>query len=510
MPMLFFLLLSCRMTPIGESSIGEVELPVLPPRQEVVLPPAEAPTPARDIRIALIGEVRGEVEPCGCPTLPYGGFVRRERLLEELRAEPSPLFQLDAGDTLMKGFSSTRDALGVRAEAVLRMSAAVGVDAWAPGPSDIQAVGTRGILAAPIPAISATWAGEDGRLFLPPAIVLERDGIRLGVIGLSAVPSSMADQEAIYPVDPVDAARSAAAGLPDDLDLIVALSSLSAMDAERVAQNVPAIAAILSTQGGSYEDPYVVDGGPALVEVPDRGRYLSLVHVRLGAGPSADLRLLPTAQRWRERLTLQQQHRQLGTPALAAELASVEDAFAELGAGRNLMYLDVLPLSEVYDGRASVGADLEQFLSSLVDEAAAVAEQEPTALEPGYASSGSCSNCHLQEFARWAYTDHAQAAWMSLVERDATENPECVSCHSTGFGEVGGFGELTPSNLRKFKAVQCEACHGPMRGHNGNGNVQPRPISAASCLGCHDVANSPDFDFASYLQRASCQPAATP
>ena len=174
------------------------------------------------------------------------------------------------------------------------------------------------------------------------------------------------------------------------------------------------------------------------------------------------------------------------------------------------MYLDVIPLSEAYDGSTSVEAALERFLSSLVDEAAAVAQQEPTPMEPGYASSGSCSNCHIQEFARWTYTDHAQAAWMSLVERDATENPECVSCHSTGFGEVGGFGELTPANLRKFKAVQCEGCHGPMRGHNGSNNVHSRPITEASCLGCHDAANSPDFEFASYLQRASCQPTEVP
>lgn len=493
-----------------ESSIGEVELPVLPPRLEAALPPVEALRPPRDIRIALVGEVRGEVEPCGCPTLPYGGFVRRERLLAELRAEPAPLFHLDAGDTLMKGFSSTREALGVRADAVLRMSAEVGVDVWAPGPSDIQAIGADGILDAPVPAISATWAREDGDLLLPPSTVLERDGIRLGIIGLSAIPSSMTDQTRIYPVDPVDAARSAAAELPDDLDLIVALSSLNALEAERVAREVPALSAILSTQGGSYEDPYVIDGGPALVEVPDRGRYLSLVHVRLGAGPSANLRLLPTAQRWRERLTLQQQHRQLGTPALAEALAKSEAAFDEVGAGRNLMYLNVLPLSEAYDGNTSVEAELEHFLSSLVDEAAAVAQQEPTPLEPGYASSGSCSNCHIQEFARWAYTDHAQAAWMSLVQRDATENPECVSCHSTGFGEVGGFGELTPANLRKFKAVQCESCHGPMRGHRGSGDVRSRPITEASCLGCHDAANSPDFEFASYLQRATCQPTETP
>ena len=35
--------------------------------------------------ISLVGEVRGELEPCGCPTLPYGGFPRRAKALKEIR-----------------------------------------------------------------------------------------------------------------------------------------------------------------------------------------------------------------------------------------------------------------------------------------------------------------------------------------------------------------------------------------------------------------------------------------
>jgi predicted CXXCH cytochrome family protein len=31
------------------------------------------------------------------------------------------------------------------------------------------------------------------------------------------------------------------------------------------------------------------------------------------------------------------------------------------------------------------------------------------------------------------------------------------------------------------------------------------PVTEAGCIQCHDQANSPDFDYASYLRRASCQ-----
>ena len=504
-------LLACTSSSPEESVVGTGELPPLPPRAAPDLSPAGEPLPVRELRLALVGEVRGEVEPCGCPTLPYGGFVRRQRLLDELRAEPTPLFHLDAGDTLLKGFSSTRTDRDARAVAVLDLTAAVGVDAWAPGPSDLLAVGLAGIRDAPTPAISATWASPDGSLALPASIVLERQDVRLGVIGLSAQPSDPSLRELIVQLDPVDAARAAVAALPEDLDLLIGLGSLPEADAARVAASVPQLAAILSTQGGSYSDPHTPDGGGALlVEAPDRGRYLALLHVRLGSGPGQDLLLAPGAQRWRERLTLQQQARQLGTPALQASLAETEAAFAAVGTGRNLAHLDAIPLSDAYDGPTAVADTVSSFKEEVLAQASATAAQDLTPLEPGYASSGGCINCHTAEFSRWTFTDHARSAWMSLVARDAVENPECIGCHTTGFGEVGGFGELTGANLRKYKAVQCEACHGPLRGHPEAPSVSARPITEATCVGCHDAANSPDFDFETYLRRATCQEPGSP
>ena len=52
--------------------------------------------------ITLVGEVRGEIEPCGCPTLAYGGFARRAQFMETL-PDRLPTFQLDAGELLLKG-----------------------------------------------------------------------------------------------------------------------------------------------------------------------------------------------------------------------------------------------------------------------------------------------------------------------------------------------------------------------------------------------------------------------
>ena len=64
--------------------------------------------------------------------------------------------------------------------------------------------------------------------------------------------------------------------------------------------------------------------------------------------------------------------------------------------------------------------------------------------------------------------------------------------------------------LRSFKGVQCESCHGPLRGHPEDGRVDAHAVTEATCVGCHDAANSPDFDFASYLRRATCQDTSVP
>ena len=60
------------------------------------------PKKSRWFSIAAVGEVRGEIEPCGCPTLPYGGFARRDMMLQEMQ----PSFHVDVGEMLLKGFST--------------------------------------------------------------------------------------------------------------------------------------------------------------------------------------------------------------------------------------------------------------------------------------------------------------------------------------------------------------------------------------------------------------------
>ena len=131
----------------GEQFAPAPDLPELAERQSWAgTLREESPSEVRELTVALVGELRGEIQPCGCPTLPYGGFSRREVLLNQLREEGRPLFHLDAGESLLKGVaSSNREDAEVRTQAIVGLMRQVGVDALAPGPTDLLALGLEGL-----------------------------------------------------------------------------------------------------------------------------------------------------------------------------------------------------------------------------------------------------------------------------------------------------------------------------------------------------------------------------
>lgn len=473
------------------------ELPPLPPRAADVDGAAPgAPRPLREALVVWTAAVRGEIEACGCPTVPYGGLGRRAKLLERLRGLDVPVFTLDAGDMLVKGsMSRGPDSRRERAQTLLGLMSGLGLDAWAPSPGDLVPGGAE--LLTGSGALSATWPG------FPGARVISRGGFELGVLGISAPDGQSPATDVVEAARRAMAAASTAAGSAggagDGVDLWVALSNADGATNRRLVAEIPEIGVVLGERAES-------DTAAPVLSVPDRGRYVGMLHVAMGSTPGA-LRIVEDGPV--ERLAEHRARMADSTdPAWDGrqQVPALRDAVAQLASGHNLAWVDRRPLGSDLDGISPLDPALAKTRVDVTASAQARAETTPS----GYVSGAACVRCHSDYFAAWSYSPHAQA-FGPLLTRGASTNPECLSCHTTGYGEPGGFGEPSDANLSRFKAVQCEACHGPLAGHPERGTTATTGRSSAdlardpnTCLGCHDEANSPQFDYGTYLGRVSC------
>lgn len=138
---------------------------------------------------------------------------------------------------------------------------------------------------------------------------------------------------------------------------------------------------------------------------------------------------------------------------------------------------------------------------------------------PAYVGNERCSMCHRAQYQDWQRSKHARAFEVLKAgshrvdkrkagldpERDYTAAPECLRCHTTGYGLEGGFVSL--SATPEQAGVGCEECHGPgeryreihkaargaidRTGLIAAGQRFPSVSDAAACRSCHDHEDSP-------------------
>ncbi len=143
---------------------------------------------------------------------------------------------------------------------------------------------------------------------------------------------------------------------------------------------------------------------------------------------------------------------------------------------------------------------VRQLLTDFYREVAESSEHQPLFTDQlleqqtknGYVSASACQDCHEQEYLQWSATRHA-FAFETLLKKERYFDPNCVSCHTTGFGYQTGF--QIGDEKSAFKGVQCETCHGPGKQHVGNPKKTNIRLAAETslCLKCHDTKHSPGF-----------------
>ncbi len=153
---------------------------------------------------------------------------------------------------------------------------------------------------------------------------------------------------------------------------------------------------------------------------------------------------------------------------------------------------------ELLDSDASIDERVRAILDDYDTEVAQLLKnREEPPQGTGYVGATRCAQCHQTFMESWKATRHAQA-FSSLENVGKASDPECVACHSVGFGEQGGFYtlETTPS----LANVQCESCHGLNRDHIEDYTVPMKRVTAEDCRTCHTPDNSPEFNYSKYRE----------
>jgi hypothetical protein len=166
-------------------------------------------------------------------------------------------------------------------------------------------------------------------------------------------------------------------------------------------------------------------------------------------------------------------------------------------------YLSDFRLEESIEFHPDVNPILEAYRDALKTEnLLAAVPRKPMDLE--YVGDKSCRECH-EPTCNFLDTSSHKRAWATLVETNDHFDPECVSCHVTGYGETSGF--LSFEKTPELVNVTCESCHGPGELHV---NTQaPMPVKhpkQSLCIVCHDADNSPQFRYEKYWPQIAHPP----
>lgn len=112
-----------------------------------------------------------------------------------------------------------------------------------------------------------------------------------------------------------------------------------------------------------------------------------------------------------------------------------------------------------------------------------------------FVGADTCAQCHPTPHAEWTQTLHA-GALETLEAIGQGANSQCLSCHTVGFGQEGGFVDRATTN--SLAGVQCENCHGAGLDHVRDplsDAVKPVvDISADVCGACHQGSHHPNFE----------------
>ena len=534
---------------VGGASELPTPEPVDPEQWRLTTPPGEH---APWLRLVYAQDTRAELEACGCPGAASGGYARRLVLLDGLRAWLPDVLLLEGPVSLSKVIGGTESVASqdrARAREIIGLLGVTGVEAFFPGQPDFAVLAPKELASAATSAGVKVVATNLAPAVRPPSVsrfhAWEQDGRRVLILGLLGSPRSDVERKLSPVVDVLEATR-AVIEEAGPADVVVAFTAANLRERRTWLEGgLPVDVLLAPFESPTDQAERWVDSDTWSVRADPLGRALRRVDIAL-TGTERGVARRPLEEQHvrnlaaRERAWLDQHRLMMDLEARIAEGTDPReraegldgavrvdpttdpDAIREvlarivlergkslsaLPAGstrRHVVAADLLALPESLPEDPAVAARLDAYQAKWIDTIGAeFAAAEPPSDGGAYVGMDACVSCHQPIYAGWTHSAHGRA-YRDIYERGEHRNPDCLGCHTTGFGVPGGFAD--PSDTSLFN-VQCEACHGPMDRHvreaqrpgfkPGGGAT----VTEQTCLRCHDPANSPSFDYAEYLPR---------
>ena len=405
-----------------------------------------APKP-QTVSFLFTGDVRGRLVPCGCFTGQLGGLTRIATFFGPATGDQ---VRVDVGDAL----AGTADYERIQYGYIQQAFARLGYEALNVGHREaaLSAEELRGLKAkAPVPMLSANLLDRaSGAPIFDTHRIIVRQGWRIALVGVMdarGIGETLGEGLAIEA--PEVTLGKVLPRLKDQADFIVLLAFTDEAGMSALAKQFYEIDVIL---GGKVRQPsqqIVKENRALILATTNESRAVGVLETKLVAP-----------------------HRQ------------------EMIRGEVVLVSDQIPQDATIAALATQYRDEVRRTKLAIDDPATLQEDMVPGVQARstFAGTQSCTSCHPQAMQAWAKSGHARA-FHTLLETKADADPNCLPCHTVGFGKPSGYRrELAGA---KLVDVGCESCHGPGSQHvaerlaGGEITTRFRPIGAGDCQKCH-------------------------
>lgn len=411
-----------------------------------------------DLTLIVSGQEFGYLEPCGCAEGQIGGFPRRDSILFQLTSEGKNLMKLANGNLIADAGQQSEMKAEIGFAALKEMAYA----AFNVGPRDLL-LGVERLKSfsntSGIPFLSANLFQGKSLVFdsfVLRAVKLRNTQVEVAIVGVTSQDFEIYAENAgpdLTLNTPASVLRLLIPQLAAECEFIVLLAHVDIDEAKALAKAFPQIDVIIigDEKSEAQREPISV-ADTVLLNPGTKGKAVGMLDIRWDTDENrADTHF---------------------------ELLTLSDRIPDSPRMTDLLF--------VY----------QQMLEA--ENMAADVKQEPLSTGGMYAGNTSCKTCHALEYASWKKTKHSHA-YHTLVEKGHETDPDCLTCHTVGFGFQTGF--LSDSQTPTLMDVGCETCHGVGGNHVKNPQKGYGQVTQMNCLTCHTTENSPEFDVSVYFPK---------